>query len=368
MWRRLAISLCLIAFSSSLQAGYTFKNGWFINSNELATMSAQEHFAAGITAYECQDYGEAAIQFTIVIVNFPNASCGPDARFFLGVCYFQFEEFDLANDTLSEYLRCTNNPKYFQEAVQYKFCIADQFRCGAKRRYFGTKQLPKWACGKDNALVIYDEVIAALPSNELAAQALFSKACLLWEMKDFRCAVESYQLVIKRFPKHELAPESYLMINRVYLQQLALEFQNPDILAFSQINLKRFKQDFPNDERICEAEADVQYIKEMYAGGLFETGDFYERICKPRAAMIYFFTAVNEFPDTEVARAAGCRLACLDRSFDFDLYVESRAKEQAAAAEKAAAARAERLVKKPIDLKEDAKLEAELNEIYDLED
>lgn len=369
MWlTRLIVIFGLLLHSSPLQSAYTFKNGWFVNTNELPTMSAREHFEAGVAAYESQDWGEAAVHFTVIIVNFSQTPFGSDARFFLGVCYFQFEEYDLANEAFSEYLRSTNNPKYFQQAVYYKFCIAEQFRCGAKRRYFGTRQLPKWACGKELALKIYDEVIAAMPSNELAAQALFSKACLLWEQKNFRCAVESFQLIIKRFPKHELAPESYLMINRVYMQQLQYEFQNPDILAFAQINLRRFKHDFPGDERVCEAEADVQYIKEIYAGGLFETGDFYERICKPRAAMIYFFSTVNEFPDTEVARAAGNRLSGLDPSFDFDLYMESRAREQAEAEAKAAEARAARQSQRIQKTEEDPQLQDELDEIYDFDD
>lgn len=282
---------------------------------ETATMSNKAHFEAGALAYDAGDYSLAAKHFTIVTVNFPDSTYAQEAYYFLGVSYYFMEEYDAANCALTNYLKVQSNPRYFQSTIDFKFAIADQLNCGAKRRPLGSKKLPKWACGLNLALEIYDEVIAAVPCSDLAAQALISKACLQWRLQNYRPAVDSFQMVIRRFPKYEYTPDCYLFIGKVFLEQSYFEFQNSDILAFANINLRKFERDFPRDERICEAQEDVKAIMEIYAHGLYQTGRFYERICKPRAAMIYYHDAIRQFPETCVADVCRARIRCLNPSY-----------------------------------------------------
>lgn len=311
----MALALSFFLLESTAYAAYTIKDGKLANVDSIATLPPDQHFAKGMSAIEDGNWKEAASQFKILTSSFPNTSYGQDGFYFLGVAFFNLEEFDLANDSFSQYLKCQNNPKFFLSAIEFKYAIADKLKNGAKRRFFGTKQLPKWATGRTLALKIYDEVISAMPSNEIAAKALYSKGCLLWELKEFRDSVEAFQLVTKRFPKHELAPECYLLITKVYLDQSRYEFQNPDLLALAEISLRRFKHDFPREERIETAEKDVMEIKEIYARGLFETGMFYERINHPKASKIYYYNAIKQFPDTSIARICKQRLLYLDPSF-----------------------------------------------------
>ena len=150
-----------------------------------------------------------------------------------------------------------------------------------------------------------------MPHSEIAVQALFSKACLLWTQQLYRESTDSFKMLARRFPKHELAPESYLLINQVYLEQSKVELQNPDLLDFAQINVRKFQADFPNDERLSQAEANVLAIKEVYARGLFNTGSFFQRIRKPQAAVIYYQQAMVEFPETITADWCRRRLSKL---------------------------------------------------------
>lgn len=316
MSRYVIFLLIFIGFlSNSAHAAWTIKNGSIVDADEVATMSMEEHYSIATEAYMREDWSEAARHFCIVSCSFSNTPCGQDAAFYLGICYFNLQEYDFANQAFTKYITSKNHPTYFLEAIQYKYSIAECFRAGAKCRFFGTKQLPKWASGNEHAHTIYDEVAAALPTHELAAQALYSKACLHWQNKQYRESIDNFQMVCRRFPRHELAPQSYLNINRVYLEQSQVEFQNPDILAFAQINLRRFKQDFPREERIAEAEYDVLAIKEVYAQGLYDTGQFYERIHKPRASVIYYQNAFKQFPETSVAQLCLQRLYCLCPGF-----------------------------------------------------
>jgi len=309
----LLLFCCTIATPSF--AAWTLKNGKLVDADVVATLPIEEHYELGCSAYTSSQWNVAANHLAIVVNNSRNIECVQDANFYLGVCYFRLAEFDFANDAFTNYIKDFNQPKFFIEAIEYKFCIAEAFRKGAPRRFFGTKKMPKWASGRSLGMQIYDEVIAALPSHDVAARALYCKGYVKWEFNEYRESVECFQLLTKRFPKHELAPECYLCIAKVYYDQAQSEFQNPDIISFAEINVKRFKRHFPKDERCSSAEQDVMNIKEVYANGLYETGRFYERTKKPYASVIYYKNAVRCFPDTNVAQECIRRLNLLDPGY-----------------------------------------------------
>lgn len=297
-----------LALTNSIEGASTSKKGYIKDIERAPSMPIESHYSLGLESLDRCDYEEAIRQFAVVISNFTGFSHLAESHYFLGIAYFRVEEYDFANDSFTNYLKCTNQPKYFEETLGYKYTIAEKFRLGAKRHFFGTKQMPKWGSGHALALQIYDEVIYSLPCHEYAALSLFAKASMLWSNYEWREAVDCYQTLIRRFPKHELAPQAYLCINRVYLEQSAREFQNPDLIVLAQINLRKFAKDFPKDERLANAEADVQCIKEVYAGGLYGTARYYERTGKIGASIIYYQSAIKQFPDTKIAERCQNRL------------------------------------------------------------
>lgn len=302
----------IIPFTS--EAAFQVKDLNVFRSATLATNTVDEHYRCGLEHIQKEEWLEARNQFYIVVSNFPNSSFAQDARYYLGISEYYLGELDLANLSFTEYLKCSNDPKYFVETLEYKLAIADCFKNGARKRLFGFSKLPKWSSGQSLALEIYDEIIIAAPSSNLAVSALYAKGCLLWQNREFREAIDSLQLIIRRFPKHEMTPECYVLINKIYLDQCFQEFQNPDLLALAQINLRRFKADFPKEPRITEAEEDVQKVKEAYARGLFDTALFYERTAKTSAAVIYYAKTIKDYPDTYTAKMCISRLMKLDPS------------------------------------------------------
>lgn len=306
-----AYAISLMHGTLKVDAAYSLVDGSLVNADCVAELPLEMHYNAAVQAFENKCWHEAARQFLIVSTNFPLSAYAAEAYFYEGVANYNLQEYDIANTAFANYLQAKSHPRLFLEALQYKFCIAEQFRCGARRRLLGTKKLPKWIGGSSLAIEIYDEIIAALPGHEMAVRALYSKGFLFWSLKEYQKAVESFQIIVRRFPKHELTPECYLLINRVYLEQCQYEFQNPDILAFAQINLRRFEQQFPREERLSLAMADVLAIKEVYASGLYDTGCFYERTWQPAAAALYYYSALAQYPETHVASACRKRLITL---------------------------------------------------------
>jgi outer membrane protein assembly factor BamD (BamD/ComL family) len=290
-------------------AAYVFKNGKLIKSQEVATMSVQEHYSAALDAYQKQNWDEVSHHCVIVIKNFGSTPFAQEAYYYLGTSYFHLEEYELANRFFTKYLKKQGAPKFFEEAIEYKFKIAQSYQKGARLHVLGMENLPKWVPAREEAIAIYDEVITALPHHELAASSLFGKAQLLLKEEEYKSSVETYQVLIRRFPKHPLAAESYIGIGEVYLVQAQAEYPDQDFLDLSEINLRKFRLNFPSDERIAVGEKMMLDMKEVYASDLYDTGRFYERTKKPHAAYLYYTQILAKYPETKVSLLAGKRLS-----------------------------------------------------------
>ncbi|WP_075883483.1 tetratricopeptide repeat protein [Candidatus Protochlamydia sp. W-9] len=299
----LILTICL-GFHSFVEAS---KSRPF-SSQQEAQRYLNQHYNKGCHYYNKQNWRFAMDEFEKVVYFFPNSTEAAEAYYYLGVCYFERKEYDFANNAFSIYLTSVEQPAFFEDAVHYKFCIAEHFRCGKRRRPLTFRYFPKWMSGQTIALAIYDEIIVAMPNSDMTVNALYSKAQLLQKMESFREAIETYQILIRRFPKHEMTPLCYLKIAESYSQQSIYEFQNPDILALAELNSRKFKEEFPREEKTELAERYVQRIKDMYAKGLCDMGLFYERMGHPDAAAIYFRSSIEEFPDTYVAGYCRSRL------------------------------------------------------------
>lgn len=306
--KRLFFSFILLVAPLVVHAAYTFKNGKLIKSEEVATMSVQEHYSAALDAYQNQRWDEVIHQSLIVVKNFSSTPFAREILFYLGVGYFHTGELEYANRFLTNYLKKQATPKYFEEAIQYKFKIAEKYHRGAKKHILGWETMPKWVPARDEAIHIYDEVITALPHHELAAHALFGKAKLLIKDDEYKSSVETYQTLIRRFPKHPLAAESYIGIGEVYLIQSQAQYPDQDYLDLAEINLRKFRHDFPGEEKLAIGEKMLMDMKEVYASDLYDTGRFYERTKKPQAAYIFYSRILAKYPETKVSELASKRL------------------------------------------------------------
>jgi tetratricopeptide (TPR) repeat protein len=245
------------------------------------------------------------------VKQFPSSPFVQEAVFYLGVGYFHLQDYEVANKHFSNYLKKQTTPRHFEEAIQYKFSIAEQFQGGAKKHVLGMEAMPKWLPAREDAIAIFDEVVSALPHHDLGAKALYGKAELLVKEEDFKAAVETYQTLIRRFPKNSLAVDSYLGIAEVYFTQCRAEYPDLDFLDLAEINLRKFKQDFPGDARVATAEKIVADMKEVYAGTLYETGQFFERTKKAKASLLYYKKVISQYPDTKIAVLAKERMNAL---------------------------------------------------------
>jgi len=254
----------------------------------------------------------AAIDYAEMIsYHFPQSPFAEETAFLIGESYYKLGQLELANERFTAYLNHSASPKHFEEAIHYKFQIAEQFRGGAKKPLFGSHKLPKIVSGEEDALQIYDEVVTSLPHDEVAAKALLGKAEIQLRLEDYKPSLETLDLLIRRFPKHDLAAQGFLEKSHAYLMQCKDRSLDPALLDLAEVNLRKFRLAFPREGRILEAEKDFAEMQEIFAERLMETGRFFQKTKKVPASIIYYSKVLSQYPNTKAAAEAQERLESL---------------------------------------------------------
>ena len=190
----------------------------------------------------------------ILSYHFPTSPFAQDSSFLIGEAYLNLGQPSIANDYFTAYLNTPIPPRRFEEAIEYKFNIAERFLQGEKKPLFNSHKGPKLISAKEDALKIYDEVLVTLPHSEYAAKSLLGKAQIQAEMEDYKPSLETLDLLIRRFPKTEFAARGFLEKLHVYLMQCQGRSLDPDLLDLSAVTLRKFRVSFPREPRLAEAE------------------------------------------------------------------------------------------------------------------
>lgn len=286
-----------------------------LSKKEIAqrTKSAYDFYQDILASHQKKEWKQVILSCKALLATYTDSPFNSEASYYKGVAYFHLGDFDLANNAFAHYLKNETTPKFFEEAIGYKFEIAEKFYEGAKRHLLGMEKLPKIIPGKEDALEIYEEIITALPRHDLTAKSLYKKGVLLYDFNEFKESVEAFEVLIRRFPKHYYAPEGFLGVQKVYLKQSQQEFPDPDILELAQLNLHRFKESFPSEPKLARAYEMLEQTYDCFAKDLFEVGHFYERTKKPEAAIIYYTSVISQYPQSSYAKKAATHIEQLNK-------------------------------------------------------
>lgn len=274
--------------------------------------SAAEHLEAGKTLIERGDRVLGCRHFKMIFKAYPDAPEVAEAYYVWGLTSLNEGDGRTAIKWFDRYLEKEPQTERFEEIFGQKLAIADAFCGGQRAHLFGGRYLPNWSSTKFEALELYDEIYAAMPSHEYGAQALYGKGMILWKVREYEDAIDAMQGFIARFPRHEHAPDAYEAICGIYLDHVRYQPHNPDLLPLARINLRKFRSDFPTDEKLLKGEAILGEMREALADALVETGQFYERKGIEPAACVYYTHASNDYVGTSAADFAIARLVDLE--------------------------------------------------------
>jgi len=252
-------------------------------------------------SFEEKEYKEVVKLGTILTEDLSSSPFAAEGAYYKAEAFLKMKDYERANEAFSFYLSHFSQLKHFEEAMQKKFEIAEAFSNGEKKRLFSGPYLPRVISAEDDALNIYDEIITAMPREEMCAIALHKKGRILTRKQDFDEAIEVYQVLIRRFPTHPLAPISYLDIAKVYYKKSISLFADPDVLELAKLNIQKFEASFPQHEGIITAKKQLQEMKNYFAKELYEMARYFTKKKKNEAAELYYRAILTLYPDSASA-------------------------------------------------------------------
>lgn len=247
-----------------------------------------------------------------VLKKYPKSVFVKEVYFFTAVSYFHKNQPDIANQYLSTFLEKEGSSRYFEEALKYKYFIAEKFENGYYGHLFGVAALPRLEPMWDSAYQLYDEVIMTLPRHDLAAMALFRKGSMYLIDEKFDESIETYNAIIRRFPRNALSQQAYIEIAKVYKKQIRSDYLDPKCYEFALINQKNFEQAYPSSKWKVEMEEVITDIIDLFAEDVYKSAMYFDKKQNSDSCIMYLKSIVVKYPKSKFASLAMQKIAAYE--------------------------------------------------------
>jgi len=278
--------------------------------------SEEEHFADLKTEFHNKDWSKVIGHSQEMLKSYPETVFMKEIYFFTAIAYYHKEDPDLANQYLTTFLEKGGSTRYFEEALKYKYFIAEKFENGYYGHLFGVAALPKMESMWESAYQLYDEVIVSIPRSELAAKALYRKASMYLKDEMFDESIESLNNLIRRFPRNPLAQEAYVQIAKAYKAQIKTQYLDPRCYELALINKKRFDVEYPSSPLKVEMEEEVADIIDYFAEDVYKSAIYFEKKNNEESSVMYLKSLVKKYPTSKYAILATQKIAAYELEID----------------------------------------------------
>lgn len=276
----------------------------FVRGERHDDLGLQEHYRLMMRAYENKNWSKALGHAAPLVRYGKHLPFAGEVAFIKGMSHYQLRQFEDANLAFCDYLEISQMPHHLETVMQKKLEIAAFYAQGNGKHVFDLPFLPRIMNANEEAEALFDEVVASLPRHRFAVEALFKKANLEKKRGHYREAVDLYETLIRRFPKHDLALQSYIEIADSYLKHTEDYYPDPHYMELARVSAQNFRMDFPNSDKLVYVDECIQKMEELFAESFLELAKFFEVKKRQDSSAIYYQTIVTLYPGTKSAVVA----------------------------------------------------------------
>lgn len=276
----------------------------------------EEEFSDLKAEYHNKEWNKVINQSSQMLTAYPESVFIKEIYFFRAIAYYHKDDPDVANQYLTKFIEMGGSARYMEEALKYKYFIAEKFENGYYGHLFGVSALPRLESMWEMAYQLYDEVIVTLPRNELAAKALFRKAAMYLVDDQFEESIESLNSLIRRFPRSPLAQEAYLQIGKVYKRQVKVLYLDPRCYELAVLNKKKFDMQYPSSKYKLEMEEILNDITDCFAEDIYKSAMYFEKKSHKESAAMYLRSLIQKYPTSKFAILATQKIAAYETDLD----------------------------------------------------
>ncbi len=209
-----------------------------------------------------------------------------------------------AHENLQEVLDSFAGTEAEDRAYEFEFVVAEVFLTGVKRKWLGMRILST----EDTALTILDDITAARPETSLAQQAIRTKARYFFERGEFALAELEYSRLVQEYPRSRYARHAMRQSADAALASFAgIEFDDAALIEAEE----RYYEYLAQYPGAAEQEGIGQMLQQIHtqrAAKEYSIGRYYEKTRHPGAAVFYYRSTCENWPDTIAASQARQRL------------------------------------------------------------
>jgi len=272
----------------------------WVNPKYAPKDTPKEQLLYSMDFFEAGDYKKALAEFRKIIKYYKRSEAASEAQYYIGRCY---EEMDNPYHAFEEYQKVIDDYPFTQrteEIVKREFDIAEKLYNGEKTKFFGMrfKAMP------EQIIDVYKKVVSNAPYSKYAPKSQFRIGELYKKIGFYEEARDAFQKVVEDYPSSDIATEAKFQIalcasiasgGSDYDQELAREAVK---------EFEEFSKEHPDSELVKKAQAEKKELVKKQAESYMKTAEFYEKVGKPKSALIYYNKILDEFPQAAIAPSA----------------------------------------------------------------
>ena len=311
LWWALAVAF-LIALPNHCPAPLVYRpgEGWTYEPVEGGASwkraRAQDQLEVAQAAYDLQDYSLALKAARYVVRTWPFSDYAPAAQYLVGRCYEVRKKDQKAFAEYGKLLREYPNTTNVNDVLERQYEIAGRFLAGQWFKLWGV--IPFFPSMEKTA-ELYQQIVNFGPYSPVGPESQMKIGTAREKQKNWEEAARAYEIAIYRYlDRPKVAADAFYRAGRAWEKQ-ALEAEYDQSAAGKAItSFTDFAALYPNDPRVKETQQTILLMRAEQARGNFEIAKYYEKLKKPRAALIYYSEVARLQPDSKLADQARQKL------------------------------------------------------------
>lgn len=192
--------------------------------------------------------------------------------------------------------------------------------CSSSKEIANLSAEDRFEIGKDkfdkrkylDAIEDFKYILIQYPGSAVADDAQFYLAECYYNRGEYLLASSEYENLIRGYPSSEYVPMARYKLGLCYYN-LSPKSQLDQTYTYKAIDaLQGFIEYHPTSEFVQDAERKIHELINKLAKRDYETGIFYMKMEFYRAAMIYFDSIIERYPDSDyLERAYAGKIECL---------------------------------------------------------
>jgi outer membrane assembly lipoprotein YfiO len=317
--RVLGVLLCLLFFPHRAPAPliYTPDEGLRyekFGGGDWVRLNAKDQLAVAVAAFDHQDYS-VALKASRRIVKHDRWRFGdyaPEAQYILGRCYEAKGQDEKAFKAYQELL--TKFPKVdnYDEVVLRQFVIADKFLAGQWFKLWGV--IPFFP-SMDKTIKLYEQIIKNGAYSKVApyAQLQIGAAHEKKTAPSYDAAAKAYERAADRYSDQPLGTDGMYKAGEAYQKQAKRAEYDQSVAGQAISTFSDFVTLHPSDQRVPEAQKQMDQLKTEQAQGSFAIAQFYEKRRQWEGARVYYNDALRKDPGSKYADEALRRIDAINK-------------------------------------------------------